>query len=38
MFSGGRGVTMRQSGYYHLIYEILLITHFDLKQRARKGG
>lgn len=29
---------MRLSGYYHLIYEILLITHFDLKQRARKGG
>ncbi len=29
---------MRGSGYYYLICEILLITHYDLKHRERKGG
>lgn len=26
------------SGYYHLILEILMLAHFDLKNRERKGG
>lgn len=29
---------MHTTGYEDLVYEILLLTHFDLKQRGRKGG
>ena len=31
-------MSMQSRGYYYLICEIFLLTHFDLKHRARKGG